>query len=148
MAIAAWACFVLVSAGIAVSYYQHSSQNHASGKFMKAAPGTETIKIRQISVPLMKNGAIQGYVVAKFSAVITLQKVKDFRPAIEELIVDEIIKEIFLMSASDVSGGGKSNLSNLTMAISKNINIRVASELVQDVLINEFAFVEKAHARK
>ena len=146
--ISVWACFVLVSAGLAASYYQLAAGPTGHDVVVQSTSGTETVKIRQVSVPMMRDGVLRGYVVARFSAIVSMQKMKHLRPSVEDLIVDEIIKEIFLTSSLDAPIGSKPNLSSFTAEISRKVNKRVATELVQDVLINEFAFIEKDQARR
>jgi hypothetical protein len=143
-----WACFVLIFAGSAVSYNQLTADLNGLEAAAPLSSGTETVKIRQVSVPMMRDGVLQGYIVAKFSAIVSIQKMKHLRTKIEDLMVDEIIKQLFSMSGPNASYEVNSNLKDFTVSISREVNRKAAMELVHDILVNEFAFIEKNQARR
>ena len=114
----------------------------------KGAEKIESLRIRQISVPTFKNGNVHGYVVVRFTALIVTAYSKSLPIKVEDVFVDEAHKAIHAMSADEVTRTSKPDLEKLATLLVERVNTSLNKAVVQRVLIQEIAFVDKKDVRK
>jgi hypothetical protein len=141
-----WVCVAtLVSSYVAVSWQAHSAPGSAEHSAVTSK--IENIKTRMISVPIIADGAVQGYVVAQFSfnTNVDVLKALPFKP--EDVLVDEAFKTVYAGEGLDFRKLKKQDLPNLSKKIAENINKRFGNKLVEETLIQELNYMTKEQAR-
>jgi hypothetical protein len=140
-----WFCAVTLGA----VYYSLSwqlDQAHEAGPD-KTHAALESKKPKMLSVPVIQDGAVQGYIVAQFVFVTDVQLVKHLSVPLDVFLVDEGIKAIYGGDIPDYHKIKRQDLVAMTKLIADNINKRFGAPLVQDVLIQELSYLPKESAR-
>jgi hypothetical protein len=141
-----WACAVMAGASyaaISMGLLQPGKEksSHEDGKL-------ETIKSRVISVPIINDGDIQGYVLAKFSVIAVSSRLKALPIKVDEFVTDEAFRAIYNSSRHDFRNMQKMDLTALSSEIIERVNKRIGPGVLKDLLIQEFSFISKKDARQ
>lgn len=138
-----WACAVtLVSCYAAVSWHSRvPAPEHA------ALAGVETVRTRMISVPVVADGAIHGYVMAQFTFTVDSKIMKHLSVKPDLFLLDEAFKTIYAGETVDFRQFKKQDLPSLSKQIGEGVNQRLGVALVNDVLIQELNYIAKEHVR-
>lgn len=109
--------------------------------------GVEEIKTEMISVPMIRNGEIVGYVIIQMSFQAD-RRIRDrlhLEPA--PYLIDAAIRVIFSSDGVDFRRLRGSDLDRITADIVKESNARIGDTLVRAVLIQQLNFVRKEDIR-
>jgi hypothetical protein len=149
-----WACAVtLASSYAAVTFLSDpgpSHDSHASDAGHgghKSDTGVEHLRPRMISVPVIADGAVQGFVVAQFVLAVDTKELKRLSVPPEPLFLDEAFKAIYAGETIDFRRFRKQDLPALGKRIQAGANKRFGASLIQDVLIQELNYVPTDEAR-
>lgn len=145
VAVGLWVCAVTLASGYAAVSWQSGPQvqTDTAGLF----GGIATVKTRLISVPVISDGAVQGYVVAQFAFAIDSSVLKRLSIKPDLVFIDEAIRTIYASNNFDFRYIAKQDLPMLTETLAENINARFGSKLVDQVLIEELNYVAKDEVR-
>jgi len=124
-----------------------SSQSKSEEKKEKFFGKVEQVKTKALSVPIISDGAIQGYVVAQFAFTVESDVLKKLSVQPETLLLDEAFKILFNGDVLQFKTMKKGDLEKSAKQIADNVNRRFGKEFVHDVLIQELNFVPKEQAR-
>jgi hypothetical protein len=141
-----WVCVITVASSYAAAYW--SAGKHGDGKQEVYLEGIEYQKIQAITVPMIAEGGVQGYVVAKLVFTADARTLRDLAVPPHAFVVDEAFREIYSNGKVDFGNIAKYNLGEMTDAIKKNVNKRLNFDVVQDVLVEEINYVEKSDIRQ
>jgi hypothetical protein len=145
-----WACAITLSSCWAVVSWTAASKpagaDHGSGAD-KLGSTLEHVRTKMISVPIIAEGAIQGYVIAQFIFSIDAKQLKQLSIKPEAILLDEAFKVIYAGEAIDFRNIKKQDLPAMLKSINDGVNKRFGSQLVESVLIQELNYVSKAEAR-
>jgi hypothetical protein len=137
-----------------------SEKGHAKPDMSQAAPakghgtksaglpeGMEAIKTRIISVPVVADNAVQGYVMAQFAFIVDGKVMEHLAIKPDVFLVDEAFKAIFEGSGIDFRRFKKQDLRGLTKEIAGNVNKRLGVRLIDDVLVQELNYIARDQVR-
>lgn len=143
-----WVCAVTLVASYAAVSWQasHLAPRAETGK-EESFRGLEYIKPKQLSVPIIADGEIQGYVVAQFVFTLKAQVLEQLKIEPQAFLHDEAFKAIYASESIDFRRLKKQDLSSLSKKIAENVNKRFGAELVEEALIQELAYVPKSEVR-
>jgi hypothetical protein len=140
-----WVCaLTIVSSYFAMNWKASQPLASAPEKLMG---GAESVRTKMISVPIVADGAIQGYVVAQFVFVMDSQLLKRMSVPPEVFLLDEAFSAIYTGGAIDFRNPDKRDLQAMAKTILEKVNGRLGGHYVDDVLIQELNFVPKEEAR-
>lgn len=105
-------------------------------------------KTRVINVPMIANGAVQGFIVAQFAYTVDPKIAKTVNVQPDVFILDEAFRKIYTDDHLDFLHLEKYDLSALTKYLVQATNKRLGADLVRDVLVQDFSFVAKDQALK
>lgn len=150
-----WVCVVTLGSSYAAILLQggpqsgHASDSHDSkgGHGSAKSSPVEHLKTRIVSVPVVADGAVQGYVIAQFIFVLGTSELAHLPVAPEPLLLDESFKSIYAGDTIDFRRFRKQDLPALSKRIQDGANKRLGAQLVQDVLIHDLNYVTKDEAR-
>ncbi len=108
----------------------------------------EKIKTETISVPIISNGEISGYVLAKFTFLADAILLKLMSVPPELILSDEAFRAIYSGSLQDFKKLEKYDLATLTKRMRLNANARIGVEIVKDVLVDSISYIPKSELRK
>jgi hypothetical protein len=147
-----WACAITLSSCWAVvswtaaSKLAESEPAHGHGG-EKSGSTLEHVRTKMISVPIIAEGAIQGYVIAQFIFSIDAKQLKQLSIRPEAILLDEAFKVIYAGEAIDFRNIKKQDLPAMLKSINEGVNKRFGSQIVESVLIQELNYISKAEAR-
>lgn len=146
IAFGVWVCAVTLGSGFAAVSWK------SGGIMQPQAPslfgGLTTVKTRLISVPIIAEGAVQGYVVAQFAFAVDSRLLKQLSIKPDLILADEAIRTIYSGADFDFRRMARQDLLLLAKTLTDNVNTRFGANLVEDVLIVELNYVSKDQVRK
>ncbi len=138
-----WVCIVTLGAAYGAFQWQANQKpDDNKPKIQK-----EAVKTRMISVPIILEGALQGYVMAQLTFTIDSKINKEMAIKPQEYLLDEAFKVIYSEGGIDFRNAKKQDLVGMTTRIADNTNKRLGQPLVEDVLIQELNYLPKEQAR-
>lgn len=144
-----WACVVALGASfLAVSWQgaaappppQQAAKAHDKGGH---AGGLETVRTRMISVPVIRSGGVQGYVMAQFSFSGDAKALKYLPVKADVIVIDEAFKAIYGEESIDFRNLKKQDLPELGKRITEASNKRLGSPVIADIFVQELNYVSK-----
>jgi len=136
-----WVCILTAGTSYAVAYWkENGSALSAKDGYLE---GLQHLKTRVLSVPMVENGAVQGYIVARFAYTVEAKTMHQLAVPPEPYVVDEAFRRIYADERLDFRKLARYDLSILTGAIKQRVNERMQAEIVQDVLIEDFNYVSR-----
>lgn len=99
-------------------------------------------KTEPISVPMIADGDITGYVVAQFVYLIDPEALKKMSAPPDVFITDEAFRKLYI-DRVDFNHLEKYDVQALTKDLVEKVNRRLGGDVVKDVLIEQFNYVPK-----
>lgn len=116
----------------------------ASEKQEKAAESKmQVMKTRMVSVPILSEGQVLGYVVTRMQFTAEIDQLNSSTVQPEAFVADEAFKLIYDTTPSDIKTGRKQALKDLTSNIAGGVNKRLGRDLVKDVFIDSWTYLSK-----
>jgi hypothetical protein len=139
-----WVSLVTLGAAYgAVQLGMGKNQGDASEAF----GGLDYIKTEIVSVPVIRGGDIQGYVVLQFVFAADTHKMKELTLEPGPFLIDEAFRTIYAESAVNFRQMSKVDLEDMTAKVRDNANKRMKADVIRDVLVQQFNYVPKEEAR-
>jgi len=141
-----WVCAVTLGA----SYYSISMK-------MGEAPeadqeqffgGLDYVKTKMLSVPLMSDGVVEGYVMAQLVYTIEAKVLRRMSVKPDVFLIDEAFRNIYGGEAGNFRKPKRHDIDTLAATIKESVNKRFGTPFVQDVLIEDLGFVSKEDVRE
>jgi hypothetical protein len=144
-----WVCLVALASCYGAVYWQTSAHTApATAEDTAGHPqAIESIRTRMISVPVIGEGTIHGYVMAQFVFNVDAAVSKRLPVKADMILLDEAFKTIYAGEAIDFRHFKKQDLSLLSKGIADSANKRFGVHLVEDVLIQELNYIPKDQVR-
>jgi hypothetical protein len=103
----------------------------------------QMMKTHMVSVPILTDGQVLGYVVARlqFTADAELVKLSSVQP--EAFVADEAFRQIYETTPSDIKTGRKQAIKDLTANVAAGANKRLGRDVVRDVMIDSWTYLSK-----
>ena len=140
-----WVC--VVALGSSYFFVQMNNSSAAHGPSEAEAEVIEFIKTDMVSVPVIREGKVQGYLVAQLSFAVnkTATKKLAFEPT--PYLVDVAYRALYENSAIDFSQLQPQDLTLLAKKILEGANAKLGGEVVKAVLMNEINYVPRDEVR-
>jgi hypothetical protein len=141
-----WLCAVTLGATYgALTWTAKSSTD--STQAAKAPAVLQQVQTKVLNVPVIKDGALQGYVLAQFVFTVETEKLKELSTKPDVVVVDEAFKLIYTGEAIDFRTMRKNDIAALAKLIMTNVNKRLGEAIVHEVLVQEFNFLPRDQLR-
>lgn len=135
-----WICIAMaVSTYVAASWKAGAEYGAAEEGYV----GLDYQKTRAISVPMIAEGAVTGYIVAQFVFTADARTLKSLPVPPEVFVVDEAFRIIYSDETLDFENLEKYDLDGLTTRIREATNMRFEADVVKDVLLEELNYLSK-----
>ncbi len=138
-----WACIVTLAASYAAVSWQATNSTGAEHEPERLYGGLETVRTRMISVPVIRAGAIQGYVMAQFSFTAEAKTLKRLSLKADVVVLDEAFKAIYGEDTLDFRQMKQQDLAGMAKRIVEGSNQRFGTKIIEDAFIQEFSYVGK-----
>jgi len=129
-----WAALIALVSTYAGATWQSGGTPSGESK-QSGFAGLEYFHPPAITVPMISDGRLRGYVVAKLVYTADSHAVHAFPVDPEAFVMDEAFRRIYT--------DGKVEFDEMTKAIRTNVNTRLGADLVHDLLIEEVNYVDK-----
>lgn len=139
-----WVCLVTIGAVFGVLEWQ---KGQVLAEKTKPEKVLGEVKTKAINVPIIGDGTVQGYMVAQFVFSVDQTVLKTLPIDPEVYLLDEAFKTIYAGERINFKNLKKQDLPALAKLLGENVNKRLGVEMVQDVLINQLAYVPKDDMR-
>ena len=134
--------WVLVVA-LGTSYAVAMMGNSKGGQDTADRPVLQLEKTRVMNVPMIAGGVVRGFIVAQFGYTVETAKAKSLPVAPEAFLLDEAFRAIYTDEKLDFQHLEKYDLNGFTNRLVNATNRRLGTEIVHDVLIQDFTFISK-----
>ena len=145
-----WLCVITLGMAYGVMTWraqQVAEEKAAAVHEAKTRGDTEQIRTKMISVPLVVNGAVQGYVLAQFTFSLDARLVRSLPVKPDLFLVDESFRLLYGGEAVDFKTLRKADIGTLAKQLKDNVNKRFGSELVREVFVQELNYLPKEQFR-
>ncbi|MFV0279816.1 MAG: hypothetical protein ACK5JM_03515 [Rhodoblastus sp.] len=143
--LAVWASVLSLSANYAVAYWKAHNASPAEAKTTHAL---EQRKTRIINVPILADGAVQGYVVAQFAYTGDAAALKAASVAPDGVLLDEAFRLLYADEKTNFRKLQRADLDKIVKTLLARVTARVPPELVKEILVQELNYVANDEIRK
>jgi hypothetical protein len=140
-----WICLVTLASTYAVVSWQTAQATRIEGP--KHLSNLETIKSKMISVPVIADGAVHGYVLAQFLFTADAGTMKHMTVKPDVFLQDEAFRVIYSGQNLDFRHFKKQDFPGLAKQIAEGVNRRLGVEVIHDVLVQELNYIPKNEVR-
>ncbi len=140
-----WAC--AVSLGAAYGVIQWKLKQSGVHEAEEGPAKLVEVKTKAINVPIISDGAVQGYIIAQFIFAIDSKIMGDMAVKPEVYLLDEAFKTIYAGEKVNFRQMKRQDLPALAKQLGENVNKRLGATLVHDVLIDQLSYVPKEEVR-
>ncbi len=144
IAIGVWACVVALGSTFAAATWSSGGTVEIPvPQHEETLTGLEYKKPPPITVPMISDGRLRGYVVVKVVFTANANDLHHFPVDPQPFVLDETFRRIYTDGKIEFDQMSKYNLDDITAAIKTDVNTRLGASLIQDVLIDELNYVDK-----
>ncbi len=140
-----WICAVALG-----SLFFAVRQNYGSSGEVKAEAGgfggLDYVKTDVMSVPIISNGSVAGYVVTQLVYTIDSNIRKKITVPLEYFISDEIFRK-FYGSYSDTKEVEKVKFEDVRASVITDLNARFPEPVIKDLLVEQFNYISAEEIR-
>jgi hypothetical protein len=139
-----WICAITVLSSFAVITWMPELPKPKAEEYLE---GLSYQKLRPLNIPIIAEGNVQGYILATiiFTAEAHLIKGAGVTPA--PFVMDEAFRQIYGDGSLDFRQLKKYDINKRLDEIKRRVNERLGSEVVKDVMVENFNFVTKKDIR-
>jgi len=141
----AWVCIVTVGASLGISYWKESQAATAKPEYVE---GLVYEKTKVINVPMIADGDVQGYIVAQLVFTADAKVLRQLPVPPEAFVVDEAFRSIYGDPRLDFKNLARYDLARFAQTVREQVNKRLQTDVLQDVLVQDFNYVSKDQIRR
>ena len=139
LSVAVWTALVMAGGTYGASFFMKMQADKAAPK--PAEQAFETRKSRELSVPILRDGAVKGYVVVQLNYVVDLETAKKLQVAPEPFVVDETFQYIYGDEKIDFNHLDRVDIGKMNEALIQRVNTRLRANVITDMGVVEFNFL-------
>jgi len=139
-----WVCAVtLASCYAAVTWVVGKAPTEEKGNY----EGLQYKKLPAMNIPIVAEGAVQGYVVANLVFTADAKTLREISVPPEAFIQDEVFRHVYADETLDFKRLSRYNVNGMIGSVREKINKRLGAEIVKEILVENFNFVDKTDIR-
>ncbi len=136
--VAVWCSAMVAAGGFATDYMMKLK---AAKDASKGEMSLETRKTRELNVPIIRDGAVKGYVVVQFNYVVDVEAAKKLLTPPDAFVVDETFQYIYGDEKIDFAHLDRLDLGKMTEELVRRVNTRLRANVVTDMGVIECNFL-------
>ncbi|HEY0145688.1 MAG TPA: hypothetical protein VGB93_05970 [Methylovirgula sp.] len=140
-----WIC-LLTSAAAYAAIFVTGFHAVAPPPKEQSSPAMEYKKLPAISIPMIADGAVQGYVVAELGYTYDQNAKASIPP--DAYLLDETFRKVYSDTTLDFRHLEKYDVNGMTKDLARRVNERLHAAVVKDVLVQAMNFVPKSDIPK
>jgi len=139
-----WVCSVtLVACYSAVTWMVGRSPAEETPHY----EGVQYKKLPPMNIPIIAEGAVQGYVIANLVFTADSRTLRELPVPPEAFVQDEIFRHVYADESLDFRRLSRYNVNGMIAAVREKINKRLGAEIVKEILVENFNFIDKSDIR-
>lgn len=144
-----WICVAALAASYgATQWKMKEAAAQSAAASTPARKPAELRKLKPITVPLVARGAVQGYAVAQLSYLAEGDKLKALDVSPDSFVMDEAFRLLYSDEKLDFKNLERFDLVAFAQLIKAGVAARLKSDVVEDVLVQEFNFIGAEDVRR
>ena len=140
-----------ISAATLGSVYYSFNAARTQGEEAQAEPtllgGLDYVSVEMVSVPLLKQGTVHGYFLAKLVYTIEPEKKAKLVLPADKLLLDQLYTYLYANPQIDFTKKASLDLDAFRSGIRDAVNAHVGDKLVHEVLIEQLDYLTKEDIR-
>lgn len=144
---AAWICLATLGSVFYAFQAAGAKTDDAAATPASMMGGLDYVKTEVISVPLIRDGVIDGYFLARLVYTVDPAELRKLVVPAEALITDVVYSYVYSSPTFDFRKQKTLDLDAIRAGVRDGINKRVGQDLVQDVLIEQVDYLTKDEIR-
>ena len=141
VAVGLWMCLATLASSYGAVYYMTHQMPGAEPDTRLG--GLDYERLRPINVPILENGALQGYVVAQLVFTADGDSLGNSAIPPHPFIVDETFRLLYADKSLNFRRLERYDLDWLKQRVRETVNARLGNDLIQDILVEEFNYFAK-----
>jgi hypothetical protein len=133
-----WACVIALAASQGMNAWM---RDRASRPAPIDAAAFETHKTKEINVPIIREGAVKGYVVVQLSYVVDVAVAKTQPVPPDAFVVDETFRFVYDDDKIDFTHLDRLELDKMTQALIQKVNARLRANVITEMGVLECNFL-------
>ena len=109
--------------------------------------GLQYKKLPAMNIPIVAEGAVQGYVIANLVFTADAKTLREISVPPEAFIQDEVFRHVYSDETLDFKRLSRYNVNGMIANVREKINKRLGAEIVKEILVENFNFVDKSDIR-
>ena len=138
LAVGLWVVLVALGCTYAAAIYMPQSTGQGAAQVQ-----LQVQKTRVINVPIIVEGAVQGFISMQFAYTIDAATLKSLQVPPEIYLLDEAFRAVYTDRTLDTHHVEKYDLAQLTQRLVETTNAHLGAPLIKEVLIENFSYVSK-----
>jgi hypothetical protein len=110
--------------------------------------GLEYRSLGALTVPMIGQGEVSGYVVAKLVYTADARGLHELPIDPDAFVSDEAFRTLYTDARIEFGSVARQNLDDILASIKQRVNERIGLELVQDVLVEQVDYVDRSTLQK
>lgn len=135
-----WACLMTIAAGFGAAQWWSDLPAAREEPYLE---GLEYTRLPTISVPMISDGQITGYVVIRLVYTADAGVLNALSIPPDAFVVDEAFREIYTNGRVEFGQIGKYQLNEMIRRIVDAVNARLEADVVRDLLIEGLNYVDR-----
>ena len=137
--VAIWCCAMVAGGSYGGAYFikMQAAKEKAKAENIQL----ETRKTHELSIPIIRDGGVKGYVVVQLNYVVDLEVAKKLPAPPDAFVVDETFQYIYGDEKIDFAHLDKLDLGKMTEALIQRVNTRMRSNVITDMGVVECNFL-------
>ncbi|MGK9202115.1 MULTISPECIES: hypothetical protein [Sinorhizobium] len=136
-----WVCAVTL--GSVYFSMQHASAPVVSDTEADRRASQEYVPGEMITIPSIKDGAVQGYFLAKLSFSASREGIAKLHAPLRQLVTDELYDMLVGSKFIDVANTATFDLPGFKVAVKDGLNRKLGSEVISEVLVEQLEYLTK-----
>lgn len=140
----------IVAVTVGSIFFAFSSTGDKPGEVEKPAPffgGLDYVKTDVISVPVVKNGEVAGYFIARFVFTAEPARIAKMSVPMQAIITDEFFTYLYSNPLMDFTRGDRIDIDAFRSGLRENLNKRLGEDFVHEVMMEQVDYLSKQEIR-
>ena len=140
-----WIVGITLASSVGTAWW---TSNSAKATSPQPAEKLEHKKVRSLSIPILAKSEVQGYVILQLAYVADANLLKQQAIPPESYLLDDAIEIIYGDKNFDHKNLDRYDLKKLTRMLVERLRVKLKSDVVKDVIIEDFNYVSKADLQR
>lgn len=143
--IGVWVCLAALGSSYAAAYWTSGRPTAEEEPYLE---GLEYRKLEPVTIPMVAEGSIQGYVVAKIVYTADAATLRDLKVEPDPFVIDAVFREIYTNGQVEFGKLSKYNLPEIALSVKETTNEKLNYAVIQDILLEGLNYIDKNDMRR